>query len=104
MRKNVFLEFQQARRRPCGAGPSSERGGVCSTHPHGLRYDAIRTKTTMSSPLRCTRELNIARLIWGSLPPEKWSSLMYGLWPDGRLKNGKEATHGGRDRHQAAAG
>ena len=28
------------------------------------------------------------------LPPEKWSSLMYGLWPDGGLKNGKEATHG----------
>jgi hypothetical protein len=26
---------------------------------------------------------------------------MYGLWPDGGLKNGKEATHGGRDRHQA---
>src|SRR4051794_13081426 len=24
------------------------------------------------------------------LPPEKWSSLMYGLWPDGGLKNGKE--------------
>ena len=37
------------------------------------------------------------------LPPEKWSSLMYGLWPDGGLKNGKEATHCGRDRHQAAA-
>jgi hypothetical protein len=28
------------------------------------------------------------------LPPEKWSSLMYGLWPDGGLKNAKEATHG----------
>ena len=40
----------------------------------------------------------------GGLPPEKWSSLMYGLWPDGGLKNGKEATHGGRDRHEAAAG
>ena len=40
----------------------------------------------------------------GGLPPEKWSSLMYSLWPDGGLKNGKEATHGGRDRHQAAAG
>jgi len=39
----------------------------------------------------------------GGLAPEKWSSLMYGLWPDGGLKNGKEATHGGRDRHQAAA-
>ena len=37
------------------------------------------------------------------LPPEKWSSLMYGLWPDGGLKNGKEATHCGRDRHEAAA-
>ncbi len=24
---------------------------------------------------------------------------MYGLWPDGGLKNGKEATHCGRDRH-----
>jgi hypothetical protein len=30
----------------------------------------------------------------GGLPPEKWSSLMYGLWPDGGLKNAKEATHG----------
>ena len=28
------------------------------------------------------------------LPPEKWSSLMYGLWPDGGLKNGKEETYG----------
>src|SRR4051812_48936947 len=37
-------------------------------------------------------------------PPEKWSSLMYGLWPDGGLKKGKEATHRGRDRHQASAG
>ena len=24
------------------------------------------------------------------LPPEKWSSLMYGLWPDGELKNRKK--------------
>ena len=43
-------------------------------------------------------------IIFGGLPPEKWSSLMYGLWPDGGLKNGKEATHCGRDRHEAAAG
>jgi integrase len=43
--------------------------------------------------------------LWeAGLPPEKWSSLMYGLWPDGGLKNGKEATHCGRDRHEAAAG
>ena len=49
MRKNLFSELQQARRRACGAGPSSERGGVCSTHPHALRYNAIRTKTTKSS-------------------------------------------------------
>ena len=28
------------------------------------------------------------------LPPEKWSSLMYGSWPDGGLKNAKEETHG----------
>jgi len=28
------------------------------------------------------------------LPPEKWSSLMYGLLPDGGLKNAKEETHG----------
>ena len=38
------------------------------------------------------------------LPPEKWSSLIYGLWPDGGLKNAKEETHGRRDRHEAAAG
>jgi putative transposase len=29
---------------------------------------------------------------------------MYGLWPDEGLKNGKEATHGERDRHQVAGG
>ena len=40
----------------------------------------------------------------GGLPPEKWSSLMYGLWPDGGLKNAKEETHGRRDRHEVAAG
>ena len=45
---------------------------------------------------------HVAELV--GLPPEKWSSLMYGLWPDGGLKNGKEATHCGRDRHEAAAG
>jgi transposase len=28
------------------------------------------------------------------LPPEKWSSLMYGLWPDGGLKDAKEETYG----------
>ena len=28
------------------------------------------------------------------LPPEKWSSLMYGSWPNGGLKNAKEETHG----------
>ena len=27
------------------------------------------------------------------LPPEKWSSLLYGLWPDGGLKDAKEETH-----------
>jgi hypothetical protein len=40
--------------------------------------------------------------VWGTngshvasgLPPEKWSSLMYGLWPDGGLTNAKEETHG----------
>ena len=45
---------------------------------------------------------------WGQqiigVPPEKWSSLMYGLWPDGGLKNAKEETHGRRDRHEVAAG
>ena len=46
----------------------------------------------------------IAKVSQDGLPPEKWSSLMYGLWPDGGLKNGKEATHCGRDRHEAAAG
>ena len=37
--------------------------------------------------------LTIAQIACG-LPPEKWSSLMYGLWPDGGLKNAKEETHG----------
>jgi hypothetical protein len=54
------------------------------------------------------RAAQAAGVLWAvkedGLPPEKWSSLMYGLWPDGGLKNGKEATHCGRDRHEAAAG
>jgi len=33
-------------------------------------------------------------LLRDGLPPEKWSSLMYGLWPDGGLKDAKEETHG----------
>jgi hypothetical protein len=33
-------------------------------------------------------------LLLTGLPPEKWSSLMYGLWPDGGLKDAKEETHG----------
>jgi len=40
-----------------------------------------------------TLVLQIVLLVFG-LPPEKWSSLMYGLWPDGGLKNAKEETHG----------
>src|SRR5450631_742352 len=44
-----------------------------------------------------------SRLALG-LPPEKWSSLKYGLWPDGGLSNAKEETQGGRDCREAAAG
>ena len=60
MRKNVFSELQQARRRACGAGPSSEHGGVCSTHPHALRYNAIRTRQRGLLALRCARDWNVA--------------------------------------------
>ena len=38
------------------------------------------------------------------LPPEKWSSLRYGFEPSGGRENGEEATYGGGDRRQAAAG
>jgi len=38
------------------------------------------------------------------LPPEKWSSLKYGLWPDGGLKNAEEETQGRRDCREVAAG
>jgi Flp pilus assembly pilin Flp len=38
------------------------------------------------------------------LPPEKWSSLKYGLWPDGGLRNAEEETQGGRDCREAATG
>ena len=38
------------------------------------------------------------------LPPEKWSSLKYGLWPDGGLRNAEKETQGGRDSREAAAG
>jgi hypothetical protein len=31
-------------------------------------------------------------------PPEKWSSLKHGLWPDGGLRNAEEETQGGRGR------
>lgn len=60
--------------------------------------------STICSSLFLARILRLAVRGAGGLPPEKWSSLMYGLWPDGGLKNGKEATHCGRDRHEAAAG
>jgi hypothetical protein len=43
------------------------------------------------------------RLLDG-LPPEKWSSLKYGLWPDGGLKNAEEETQGRRDCREVAAG
>jgi uncharacterized membrane protein YfcA len=42
--------------------------------------------------------------IAGGLPPEKWSSLMYGFGADGGHWNGEEKTHGGGDRREAAAG
>ena len=55
--------------------------------------------------------LNVARpsaraplLIDVGLPPEKWSSLKYGLWPDGGLKNAEKETQGRRDCREAAAG
>jgi hypothetical protein len=38
------------------------------------------------------------------LPPEKWSSLKYGLWPEGGLRNAEEETQGGRDCRQASTG
>ena len=75
----------------------------------GLYLGFGRTVTTMidhaSADLwimprgtKCFEDLSLLdvkshRPLFG-LPPEKWSSLMYGLWPDGGLKNGKEATHG----------
>jgi integrase len=42
--------------------------------------------------------------IHSGLPPEKWSSLKYGLWPDGGLRNAEEETQGGRDCREAATG
>jgi hypothetical protein len=38
-----------------------------------------------------------------ALPPEKWSSLMYGFEPGGH-ENGEEETQGGGDRCEASAG
>jgi hypothetical protein len=46
----------------------------------------------------------VARPGRAGLPPEKWSSLMYGFEPDGGLEDGEEETHGGGDRREAAAG
>jgi hypothetical protein len=60
---------------------------------------AIRRLRTATSNLH--REMEDAA---GGLPPEKWSSLMYGFEPDGGLEDGEEETHGGGDRREAAAG
>ena len=73
------------------------RGGLGTVIVHSAGND--RTNQFNSGLARDTNDSNFT-----GLPPEKWSSLMYGLWPDGGLKNGKEATHCGRDRHEAAAG
>jgi len=57
-------------------------------HEHPSRWATI---VSVSAKIGCTAQ---TLLEWVGLPPEKWSSLMYGLWPDGGLKNAKEATHG----------
>ena len=51
---------------------------------------ALGVKLIPMSLMRC--QLN--RSMQHGLPPEKWSSLKYGLWPDGGLKNAEEKNYG----------
>ena len=51
-------------------------------------------ETLKTGKLRALAVGSRARIEPIGLPPEKWSSLMYGLWPDGGLKNAKEETQG----------
>ena len=88
----------------CGEIPTAT-----NSRPLAMRKTAAMEtfvfKTTIDAVVRVqAADEDSARRAVPGLPPEKWSSLMYGLWPDGGLKNGKEATHCGRDRHEAAAG
>ena len=70
---------------------------ACSITETGKRADSVRMLHSHHSP-----GTRLARFTAGAsgfreaeemtrdgLPPEKWSSLMYGLWPDGGLKNGR---------------
>jgi transposase-like protein len=56
----------------------------------------VTTRTVRKWQARHARE--------GGLPPEKWSSLRYGFEPSGGRENGEEATYGGGDCRQTAAG
>jgi hypothetical protein len=88
----------------CG---SIERGGgrLCdcmSEHRSQLSYTCKLAIADRMLERKSNRVRTGSASIVG-LPPEKWSSLKYGLWPDGGLRNAEEETQGGRDCRQAAA-
>jgi beta-glucanase (GH16 family) len=69
-------------------------GGIYETRAHGA---------TLRQGVRCSTRTSTGPAADG-LPPEKWSSLMYGFRADGGPKNAEKETQRGRDRHEASAG
>jgi hypothetical protein len=94
---NDFIEWD--RQNSLELNPAFQRRSVWSATAKSYLMDTIiRGKPIPKFFIR--QKLNPTT----GLPPEKWSSLKYGLWPDGGLSNAKEETQGGRDCREAAAG
>src|ERR1035441_6676974 len=78
-----------------GVCPTKQRplSGALATLPsHTASFAAFTGCALMT--FRAGLALNsIGSLVKGLVcPPEKWSSLKYGLWPDGGLRNAEEET------------
>ena len=79
---------------------------IGSTEHENIQRTQLRRKLHLSREATNLdpRRGSCGALRTSGLPPEKWSSLMYGFKPDGGLENVAEETQGGGDRREAAAG
>jgi rhodanese-related sulfurtransferase len=94
---------------PAGAGSTGEPAAAATTARRDVILPAAEVQLLLGQPgmklidTRPGKDFAKGHLP-GGLPPEKWSSLRYGFEPSGGRENGEEATYGGGDRRQAAAG